>query len=358
MQEVQKKKGFLRSLFGDLLFAVIVATMVGALFVKAYAIPTPSMEGTLMVGDHMFVSKLHYGSRLPETPLQVPLTHQKIWGTDIPAYLNWVQLPYFRLPGLGKVEANDIVVFNYPAEHAIYPTDLRTYYVKRCVGLPGDTIQIVDQHVLINKHPLPETGEMQSSYFVQSSTDIRDRVFLKNDINDFHKTSGGYVVNASAKSIEQLKSFSFVQNITKILYPENENIEGMFGDVDYHWNIDQFGPLYIPKKGGIIDLTSLNVSIYGELICDFERNENISIHDGQLIENGVKLAQYQFKQDYYFMMGDNRHNSEDSRFWGFVPEDHIVGKPLFVYWSVTDNPNESYFSNIRWDRFLKWVGNS
>ncbi len=355
---IRKRKSIFKGLFGDILFAVFVATLVGALFMKAYAIPTPSMEGTLMVGDHMFVSKFHYGSRLPETPLQIPLTHQKIWGTDIPAYLDWVKLPYFRLPGLTEVKTNDIVVFNYPAEHEEYPVDLRTYYVKRCVGLPGDTLSIIDQQIYLNGSVLHSPGVMQSSYFIETNTTIRDRIFYKHHISDVYKIAGGYVVHASSADIEDLQKLEFVQSVQRIDYQKGADTGSMYADMNGEWNQDNYGPLYIPKKGDQIILDETNTERYKDVILHFERNENMVYRDGKLFQDGNALESYIFKQDYYFMMGDNRHNSEDSRFWGFVPEDHIVGKPLFIYWSVDDNPDKNYFQNIRWERFLRGVADA
>ncbi len=356
--KTSKKKNFFRSLFGDLLFAVTVATVVGALFVKAYAIPTPSMEATLLVGDHMFVSKFHYGARLPQTPLQIPLTHQTIWGTNIPSYLDWIDLPYWRLPAISNVRKNDIVVFNYPAEVHEHPVDLRTYYVKRCVGEPGDTLQIVNGKIVVNEidYQLSNTG--QWSYFLKTNTVIRDRFFYDQKISDFHKVNGGYIIFTSPEKTHQLQEMPFIDSVSKRIYEEPNPSEEMFGDIEQSSTIDQYGPLYIPKAGDIIELDEQNLKRYGNTILYFDGNENAELKGGKLYINDSPIETYTFKQDYYFMMGDNRHNSLDSRFWGLVPEDHIVGKPLFIYWSTNSNESEGYFSRIRWDRIFKWVGDA
>jgi len=351
-----KKMGFIKKIFGDIFFAVIVATVFGALFMKAYAIPTPSMEGTLLVGDHMFVSKFHYGSRLPQTPLQIPLTHQTIWGTDIKSYLDWIQLPYFRLPGITRVKHNDIVVFNYPAEYKDHPTDLRTYYVKRCVGLPGDTLSIMNKIIYINRKKLPFKGQQQTSFYIKTNTAINQRVFYQNDVNDFTQVKGGYLVNCQLESARKLGQLPFIEEVREQTYQPGQNTGQMFGDYQEKWNIDNYGPLYIPKTGDKITLDKKTLHIYGQAIVNFENLESAKLESDRLLVNGQVVNEYTFKQDYFFMMGDNRHNSLDSRSWGFVPEDHIVGKPLFVYWSTSDNKNENYFSRIRWNRFLKWVG--
>jgi len=347
-----------RKFLGDIFFSVVVVTFIGAFFIKSYAIPTPSMEGTLLVGDHMFVSKLHYGPRIPQTPLQIPLTHQTIWGTDIPAYVDWMELPYWRLPGLTKVKNNDIVVFNFPGEYAQHPTDLRTYYVKRCIGVPGDTLQIIDRQVFINGGPLENKGERQTSYFVKTESVIRPRVFYQHDISDYSRINDGYMVQCTNKKAKELQSLPFVQDVKEEKYEIGISTGEMFGDTTATWNIDNFGPIYLPKKGDKIELTKNNIKMYGSTIVHFDSKKEAQIVKGDIYLDGKKVNEYTFKQGYYIMMGDNRHNSLDSRFWGFVPEDHIVGKPLFIYWSVKSNDSENYFSRIRWNRMFKWIGNS
>lgn len=352
------KKTF-KSLFGDVFFAVTVATIVGALFMKAYAIPTPSMESTLLTGDHMFVSKFHYGARMPQTLLQIPLSHQKIWGTDVPAYLDWVQLPYYRLPAISKIKNNDIVVFNYPAEYPDHPVDLRTYYVKRCTGIPGDTIAIYQKKVRISGAPLATRGKQQTAHYIQSDAAIRDRVFEKEGIREFHKVNGGYVAYTDRATAQKLAALPFIEAVEEMEYAPGTQQREMYGDMTGAQTIDYFGPLYIPKAGDKIALTPENIHTYKDVILYYDWNKNAEYRDGKILIDGEEIKEYTFRQDYYFMMGDNRHNSLDSRFWGLVPADHIVGKPMFIFFSVESGEKTlGLLPKIRWNRMFKWVGDS
>lgn len=349
----------IRKTIGDILFAAVFASVIGALFMKSYAIPTSSMEGTMLVGDHMFVSKFHYGAKLPQTPLQIPLTHQKIWGTDIPAYLDWVKLPYMRLPGLEQVKNNDIVVFNYPRELDEYPVDLRTFYVKRCIGIAGDTLEIAKGQVLINGKELINKGIQQQSYLLLTETSIRDKFFESKGIHDHYKINGGYLIHTNSETAKDIENLSFITSLKKLESEELFGSQNTYGDVSSQWNADDYGPIYIPKKGDTVQLDDENLALYKDIILYYDWNENAEFKNGKIFIDGKEIHSYTFRQNYYFMMGDNRHNSEDSRFWGFVPEDHIVGKPLFIYWSTGKSEGFfDYFSSIRWDRFLKWVGDS
>lgn len=334
---------------GALLFAVLVATPLRWAIAEPFKIPTPSMEKTLLVGDYLFVSKYHYGARTAKTLLQIPLTFQKIWGTEIPSYLDWIQAPFIRFPGISKVKRNDPVVFNYPAELE-NPVDMRTYYIKRCIGIAGDTLQIIDKDIYINGSIMESPGVLETSYYIRTDTEIKDRIFIKNDITDFRGVRGGYHIHATKDNIEKLKVFDFIHSITEVssqdsyTFPKSPNIK---------WTGDNFGPLYIPQQGQTIQATPENLEIYGDVIRHYDLNEGYDIHDGKLYLNGQLVSSYTFNQDYYFMMGDNRHNSLDSRYWGFVPADHIVGKALFTWLSL--DSNKSFFSSIRWDRVFKSI---
>lgn len=346
-------KAWLKEWFDAILFAVIVATLVRWLTLEAFVIPTPSMEKSMLVGDYLFVSKLHYGTRIPKTPLQVPLTHQFIWGTKIPSYVDWIELPYYRLPGFSEVKRNEPVVFNLPHEHE-YPDDLKTFYVKRCVAIPGDTLTIDDQQIYINGAPQETKGIHQSSYLIVTNTQINERIFDQYNIRDFYKVNKGYVVHMPEETVSEVKALEFVDGVEPILYNQRVRQSNVFpNDGIIHWTIDNFGPLYMPKAGDQIELTPDNISLYRDAITYYEDNENVAIDESGVYIDGTKIDTYTFKQGYYWMMGDNRHNSLDARYWGFVPEDHIVGKPLFVFFSVEEGPWYTFPLRVRWSRLFK-----
>ncbi len=346
-------KTWLKEWFDAIIFAVVVATLVRWLTLEAFVIPTPSMEKSMMVGDYLFVSKLHYGTRIPKTPLQMPLTHQFIWGTKIPSYLDWVELPYFRLPGFSEVKRNEPVVFNLPHEHE-YPDDLKTFYVKRCVAIPGDSMVIEDQQVYINGIPQEIKGVHQTSYLLITNTQINDRIFKQYEITDYHKVSKGYVVHMPKETVEQIKMLDFIDGIEAMKYNQRIVQPGVFpNDPGIQWNIDNFGPLYMPKAGDEIQLTPDNIALYRDVIIYYEDNKNVVINDAGVSIDGKQVDTYTFQQGYYWMIGDNRHNSLDARYWGFVPEDHIVGKPLFVFFSLEEGPWYTLPIRIRWSRLFK-----
>lgn len=376
------KKSPVREWFDSVLFAVVAATLIRWIFFEAFAIPTPSMENSLMVGDYLFVSKLHYGVRTPKTPLQLPLTHQTIWGTTIPSYLKWIQLPQFRLPGFSEVKRGDAVVFNLPVEHPDqveryamvlpdihpHPVDLRVNYIKRCVAVAGDTLEVKAGQVYINNVPQVNPARIQNEYFVAVTTSINEnKVFRENGISDFHvytetyqdtiasNDRNGYIVFTTPTIAEILKKYDFVKEVQLLslgkdvaesyLYPNSPLVK---------WNKDNYGPVVIPKKGTTVKLTPENIALYGEVIKNYDGNENVVLSDSRIELNGSAITTYTFQQDYYFMMGDNRHNSADSRYWGFVPGDHVVGKAVFVWLSVDPNPT-SWYKKIRWDRVFRSI---
>ena len=343
----------IREWFDALIFAVIVASLIRWSTFEAFTIPTPSMEKSLLVGDYLFVNKLNYGPRSPKTILQVPLTHQKIWGTDIPSYLNWIELPYYRFPGLGKIERNDVVVFNYPREMD-RPIDLKTYYVKRCVGLPGDTLNINNTRLTINNKITDNKINLQHRYFLKTSQFINKRIFRKYKIYRYSKTVNGYYVHCNENIAKRLKNESFIDDVQiQTLLFEESNYSVFPNSNNLKWNIDFYGPLVVPKKGEKIFLNQKNIEIYGSTILDYENNSNIKFENNSILIDNNPIEEYTFKQNYYFMMGDNRHNSEDSRFWGFVPEDHVVGEASFIWLSL--EANESFLNKIRWNRYFKII---
>ncbi|UII29546.1 signal peptidase I [Fulvivirga maritima] len=346
-----------------MVFAVIAATLIRWIFMEAFTIPTPSMEKSLLVGDFLFVSKFHYGTRTPATPLQMPLTHQKIWGTDIPSYLDWIQLPQYRLPGISHVKRGDVVVFNVPPislnDGIDYPVDLKTNYIKRCVGTPGDVLKIEDKQVIINGTPMDNPEEMQYDYLVYSKNGISNRIIdqYNLDVVGYENNEGTlYKMFLTSDQVEELKKLSFITDVKEYphygqgdwdpqIFPKDKEL--------FPWNGDWYGPLTIPAEGATIDINEKNLLIYGDVITLYDHTENAEIKGGKLYIDGKEVTKYTFNQDYYFMMGDNRHNSLDSRYWGFVPADHIVGKGFFIWLSL--NANKSGFSKVRWERFFNLI---
>lgn len=353
-KEDVKEKSVVREWADAIVFAVIAATIIRWLFLEAFTIPTPSMEKSLLVGDFLFVSKIHYGPRTPKTPLQVPLTHQKIWWTDAPSYVDWIQLPQYRLPGFTSIKQNDVVVFNYPPEHK-YPVDLKTNYIKRCVGLPGDSLKVDDTQVYINGKALDNPEKMEFRHNVITNQDIKDRVFRNYDITDYERTNYGYIAQTTEKTAGEFEELPFVEKVEVYkMGPKQVNPRVYPQNVEFFpWNEDHYGPIWIPAKGATIELNEENIALYRDVIENYEHHEEVIIGNGQVSINGEIVTNYTFKQNYYFMMGDNRHNSEDSRFWGLVPEDHVVGKAFFIWLSL--DQHETFFNKIRWRRFFNLI---
>jgi signal peptidase I len=366
-QNKKKDKSAFREWVDSIVFAVVAATLIRWLFMEAFTIPTPSMENSLLVGDFLFVSKLHYGTRTPKTPLQVPLTHQTIWGTDIPSYLDWIQLPQYRLPGFSDVKSGDVVVFNYPPELQ-HPTDLKTNYIKRCIGTPGDEIEVRNAQVYLNGKPMVNPPRMESEYFVSTTTAVNeDKVFRENGVSEFTSYTetyndtipandeSGYIVYTTADIAGKLKEYDFVRDIREVVAPKDISEPSLYPSSSlFKWNRDNYGPITVPKEGVTVAMTPENVAFYGPVIKYYEGNENVELTDNKVTVDGKAIDGYTFKQDYYFMMGDNRHNSADSRYWGFVPMDHIVGKAVFVWMSIDPNPT-STANKIRWNRLFRTI---
>lgn len=367
-----KPKSKLREWWDAILFAVVAATLIRWLIMEAYTIPTPSMENSLLVGDFLFVSKFHYGTRTPKTPLQIPLTHQKIWFTEIPSYVEWIQLPQYRLPGFSEVKRGDVVVFNVPGMYENnwglpesawkkYPTDLKTNYIKRCMAIPGDVIEIRDRQVYVNGQAAPNPENMQFSYYVTSKDEINERNLEKLGLGaeDYagqrvSATEVRYQMFLTEAAAEEIKKLPYITSIQINSKPASSPDPGIFGASKYRQgNGDNFPALTIPKEGMTITINDSTLATYGSTIVDYDFNEDAKIAEGKLLIDGKEVTSYTFKQDYYFMMGDNRHNSHDGRYWGFVPADHIVGKGFFIWLSV--DPNKGTFSKIRWNRFFNLI---
>jgi signal peptidase I len=380
MKETPKKqKSAFREWLDSVAFAVVAATLIRFFVFEAYTIPTPSMESSLMVGDFLFVSKLHYGVRTPKTPLQLPLTHQKIWFTDIPSYLRWLDLPIFRLPGFSSVKQGDAVVFNVPnfEEDGDAPVDLRTFYVKRCVATPGDVLEVRDQQVIVNGKAMENPVRLQHPIFMKTKENLEEKFFEEYGIRNSPEASydsadwlplaepdsqnvlWGYKLNTSKAMMEEIQALPFKKSFDVNLFKDPKGVT--FIDIFPHdttlfkWNRDFYGPLKVPAKGLTVPLTPGNVALYSEAIQKYEGNKNVVVNGYQITIDGKAITSYTFKQDYYFMMGDNRHNSADSRFWGFVPSDHIVGKAFFVWMSIDPNKPLISWNKIRWNRIFRFV---
>ena len=374
-----------------IIFAVVVVTFINIFFFQAFKIPSSSMESSLYTGDHLFVSKLTYGPRIPETPLTVPFTHNVIFGKE--SYSTLIHNDYRRLKGLRKVERGDCVVFGFPngdtvltkapAEdyHAwvrtsgrdytisrlgpvvVRPSDKKDHYVKRCVALPGDTLTVRDGLVWINSVQQEVYPGIQLTYRVETdghklSNKIIDNLGLNIGELYFDSRIPGYpAMPLTAEKLETVRSFSHVVSVEANLdrYPSlMDSYLLLFPFTDKtRWTRDFYGPLWIPEKGATVVLNAETLPFYERIIRDYEHNTLRVTPEGTILVNGQQAKEYTFKQDYYFMMGDNRHNSLDSRYWGFVPEDHIVGKPS-VIWLSTDR-DRKFPKNIRWKRFLKFL---
>lgn len=408
---------------GSLSFAIVVATIVHTYFIQPYTIPTSSLEKSLLVGDFLFVSKFHYGARTPMTPIAAPMVHDTLPIVKVKSYTSKPSLPYFRFPALQKIERNDIVVFNWPADTLFHmykaadkrydkPIDKKTNYVKRCTAIPGDNFEIRDGIIFINgkESILPERAKPQYFYLIKTNNvnadeiksfyqitegyplfeiknEIWDKPAIKEEliktykfeeiVRDSSKTviygyvdetiykklemqySSYFYGNLTAEKYEQLKSDSRIISVKRQISKDAE--DGIFTDIldgkpslKNNWNRDNMGPIYIPEAGKTVTLNKENLPLYKKIIGEYEGND-LKVNGDEIRINGQVATSYTFKQDYYWMMGDNRHNSLDSRYWGFVPADHIVGKPIFIWMSI-DGINDGIKNwSIRWDRLFTTV---
>ena len=375
-----------------IIFAVVFVTFINIFFFQAFKIPSSSMESSLLTGDHLFVSKLAFGPRIPQTPLTIPFTHNVIFGKE--SYSTLIQNDYRRLKGFRNVRRGDYVVFGFPDGDSVLvkapsedyytvcrlygkdyavrnygpviarPSDKKDHYVKRCVAVAGDTLTIVDGRVHINSEPQTVWPGVQSTYAViTNGTRINQKTLDRLGLNIaelyYDETLPGYPQMAlTASMLEKVKACPNVTAVEELDdvyppdYPDSYLMLFPFRE-NFRWTRDNYGPIWIPKAGVTVKLNAEVLPLYERIIRDYEHNSLQVNADGMIIINGEETDEYTFSQDYYFMMGDNRHNSLDSRYWGFVPEDHIVGRPA-VIWLSTDS-SRSFPSNIRWRRFLKFV---
>ena len=410
---------FVMSWVDALVFALVAVYFINLFFFQNYVIPSSSLEKSLLTGDYLFVSKVSYGPRIPETPLTMPLTQHTLPLFQCKSYIEWPHWDYRRVKGLGKVELNDIVVFNYPAgdtlcsapQYQAYdfyqmcyslgyqmypqrpnpdsltieqrqqyfsflyqsgrneivrnqaeyglidtrPTDRRENYVKRCVGLPGMTLQIKDRIIYLDGKANKEPDNVQYTYKVKLRQRLDDDIMKELGISMediMSLNTAGYMPMTKHTIAELSKRKDLVESIEINTEASDLDIYPLNGNM--HWTRDNYGPIWIPAKGKSIQLTMENLPIYERCIRTYEGN-TLEVKDGKILINGKAATSYTFKLDYYWMMGDNRHNSLDSRYWGFVPEDHIVGKPIFIWWS--SDPDRGGFSGIRWNRLFRFVDN-
>ncbi|MBQ4202040.1 MAG: signal peptidase I [Bacteroidales bacterium] len=362
-----------------ILFAVVVVTLINVFWFQSFKIPSSSMESSLYTGDHLFVSKLTYGARLPMTPLTIPFTHNTIGRGE--SYSTSVQWKYKRLPGIRKVRRGDYVVFGFPngdtvlskapvedyytmvrymgRENAINafgpvivrPMDKKDHYVKRCVALPGDTLEVRDGLVWVNGEQQTVWPGVQLSYqVVTTGRELNPKIVDEMGLNvkelQFSPALPGYPeIPLTASMLEKVKGMKNVVSVECALQTDSLRWREVFPfSAEYNWTRDYYGPLWIPRKGATVELTESNLPLYERIIRDYEHSD---------VQAALNAGSYTFKQDYYFMMGDNRHNSLDSRYWGFVPEDHVVGRPA-VIWLSTD-AGRKFPKNIRWGRFFKFL---
>ena len=374
-----------------IIFAVIAASFIRMFFIEAYTIPTSSMEKSLLVGDYLFVSKTAYGPKTPNTPLSFPFVHNTMPLTKgTKSYVEWIKKPYKRLAGFGKIKNDDVVVFHFPegdtvalnlpaqsyyqlvrmygrdrvwsdkrnfGEIVSRPVDKCENYIKRCVAIPGDEIKIERGQLFVNGKPQKTIPGMQHNYFVRTNgTSLNPKALEKLNIavddRDSY-SSEQYMFPLTESNVAKIKEFANVKSVEEIIDEPGKWDSGIFpSNENYPWNVDNFGPLSIPAKGQTIQLTVENLPLYNRIIRVYEDNK-LEVNGNEIEINGQVTTNYTFKMDYYWMMGDNRNNSADSRYWGFVPEDHVVGKAKFIWLSM--DKDRSFPAKIRFNRMFRGI---
>lgn len=331
--------------------AVLLIIVVRFFFFEMFAIPSSSMEGQLLTGDYIVVNKLAYGPRTPITPLSIPFVQNRLpFDNSKKSYLDNIEFPYFRLGDINAIQHNDIIVFNYPIDTS-EPTDHKSIFVKRCMAIAGDTLKIKKGIVYVNNKNIDTSQHLQYNYHIQTTKAPLDSLQLgKYNISTggILNKKGDYWLALNKTQIDSLENLASIKSITPLLEKHKSYNDFMFPDDDrFVWNLDNFGPLYIPRAGDSIKINTKNISLYLSIITLYEKN-TLSIANDSIFINGEHCISYTFKMNYYFMMGDNRHHSADSRFWGFLPEDHILGKASSIILSINKGTN-----TLRWKRFFK-----
>ena len=353
--EMKRLNYHLREWGKAFLWAFVIAWLLRTFFVQGAFIPSQSMEKTLIPGDFVFINKISLGPRLPITLLALPFMHQKVPFTEYTnAYVDWIQLPYFRIPGIADVQNNDVIVFNYPMESE-RPVDRRTFYVKRCIALPGDTLQLIAKSVFINGKMLHQPETVQFTHHVKSLNVLSD-----DWLDSLGITEGGMVSNMNdyefpltdslARFIGRLPGIS---SVNKQIENEGKYQAHVFPhSATFKFNTDFWGPVIIPKAGSSVFLNDSILPVYERVIREYEGNK-VESAGGKIYINGKEETRYTFKMNYYFVMGDNRDNSADSRAWGFVPENHVIGKAWMTFFSY--DPYKSFFQKVRWKRMFTFI---
>lgn len=382
----KKKKSFIREWVDAAVFAIVAASIIRIFLVEAYTIPTGSMEGSLLVNDYLFVSKVSYGARTPMTPLAVPLVHNTLPFFNCKSYTELVQWGYHRLPGLGHIERNDVVVFNFPAGDTVAlevqqdqdyyallrnynndrefvknnftvlsrPVDKKENYIKRCVGIPGDTIEVRGGYLYIGNKLSVQYPHSKMTYTIATNGQVSlDEFIEEQDMNpdevNYDPNSKMYLANLANDQVAAIKKMKGVLAVAPYVLAKNDTRDNAYPNdtANFKWNRDFYGPLVVPKAGQQVALTLQNIALYQRIIANYEHND-LAIKDGKIFINGKESNSYTFQMNYYWMMGDNRHNSADSRYFGFVPDDHIVGKAWFVWLSFGNK-------GIRWNRLFRSI---
>jgi len=371
-----------------IVFATVVASLIHIFVFQMYVIPSSSMESSLLIGDYLYVSKVAYGPQMPNTPVSFPFVHHTMpFSQTKKSFSECIRWPYHRLKGLRSIERNDVVVFNFPAgdtvllqrQDATYydvlreyqrtlgaragreklfrdytvitrPVDKRENYIKRCVGLPGDSLEVRNGKVWVNGEPQEAIPGLQYNYVVQTSAPFTQYAIDNLGIREYSGYGSGYYMNLTDELAEKVRGLSNVISVNRYIYTPNDEVFPQWGAP--RWSQDNYGPIWIPKKGDTVQLTAKNLPLFRRIIEAYE-GHTLEERDGRIVIDGKEATEYTFAMNYYWMMGDNRHNSADSRFWGFVPEDHIVGKASFVWLSL--DAEKSFPANIRWERLFRKV---